>query len=67
MEKTHIEIETNIMGKKCVLYNYATIQYSATATPPAVCLVEGLAVPRKIKFVCGVHVEKRKNRPVWTV
>jgi len=26
MEKTHIEIETNFMGKRCVLYIYICIR-----------------------------------------
>ena len=43
MEKTHIEIETNIMGEECLLYmqpyNYLPSRINVTA----VCLVGGLA------------------------
>ena len=58
MEKTHIEIETNIMGKECVLYicNHTIICHRDC--PPAVCLAEGLA---------DNHRGKRKIRAVWTV
>ena len=79
MEKTHIEIDNNILGKECVLYMqpYDNLPPRTTATaPPAVRLAEGLAdnhrdrllaVPRdcrlNIKFVCG----KRKIGAVWTV
>ena len=61
MEKTHLEIETNIMGKECVLCNHTIICHRDC--PPAVRLAEGLVddhcdgslavprdCPRKIKF-----------------
>jgi len=36
MEKTHIEIETNTMGKECILYMhpYDNLQPRTTATAP---------------------------------
>ena len=71
MEKTHIEIETNIMGKKGVLYMQP---YNNLPLPPAVRLAEGLAddhrncslaVPcdyqSKIKFVRSGNAENAKS------
>ena len=42
MEKTHIEIETNIMGKECVLY-MQPYDNLPPRLPPAIHLAEGLA------------------------
>ena len=66
MEKTHIEIETNIMGKKCILYmqQYDKLPPRITVTRRGLCgrSPRPLACcpPRKIKFVHGGKVENVK-------
>ena len=72
MEKTHIEMETNIMGKMCILYMQPYDNLSP-GLPPAVCIAKGLVndhrdrllavprdCPRKIKIVPGGKVENEK-------
>ena len=72
MKKTHIEIETNIMGKECVLYMqpYDNLPLQINTTVPLLSVSSGqsprlfASCPRKIKFVRG---GKCKIRAVWTV
>ena len=72
MEKTHIELETNIMGKECVLYMqpYYNLPPRTTVTAPCCPYREGLnrrplAVPRdcplKNFFVRGGYAKNVKS------
>ena len=82
MEKTHIEIETNIMGKECVLYMqpYDNQPPWTTATAPCCPSLGGLSGRSLRLFACCPlrlsaqykicpwwQRGKRKIRAEWTV
>ena len=54
MEKTHIKIETNIMGKRCVLYMqpYDNLPPMITATAPCCLSCGGLSRRSPRPFAC---------------
>ena len=62
MEKTHIEIESNIMGKKCIVYmqSYDNLPPRITATAPCCLSRGGLSERSPRPIACWPHDCLRK-------